>query len=889
MSTKKYVSLDKLTTFLNQLKKTFATITHKHTLSDISDYTVDSVLSETSTNPVQNKTINEEFDAVSEAMSVLESAIDTHTSDTTVHITADERTAWNAIEENVKAYTDEQIDAIPSDVFIVNITGNPMDGFTADKTFAEIQEAVNNKLVYASWEGRSIPYCGYTAVDGGVTEYWFQNNNISTSIDSNTLTSANLFISADEQVTVSGTDFDIGDTANLTTIDKTIVGAINELDAEIDSHNHDDIYYTETEIDTKFSAVNTSISNITSGSTTVAKAEEATKATQDASGNVIADTYETKTDAASKLEEAKAFASDLSGTLGDVVISTFKAMIGEDFDENGDPLAIRTIANEEATTALTSAKSYTDSAVSGLASTSSVTSAISIHNTSTSAHSDIRTLISDLTTKVNNFLDVDDTTKDQLSEVIALIEDNQDLIEGITTSKVSVSDIVNNLTTNSSSKVLSAAQGVAIKALIDALQTEVDAKAEASDLTSHTGNSTVHITSTERTNWNVAYTHSQAAHAPSDAEANQNAFSNVVVGSTTIAADTETDTLTFVAGSNITLTPDATNDKITIAATNTTYSAATTSAAGLMSASDKSKLDGIQTGADAVSFTQSLTSGAKVGTININGTDTVLYAPTNTDTHYTSKNVVGDTSATSNTTSALSNGAVYLNSVENGAVTSSHKISGSGATTVTTDTSGNIVIMSTDNNTTYSAATTSAAGLMSASDKSKLDGITASADAVSVSQSLTSGTAVGTITINGTGTTLYAPTNTDTKNTAGSTDSSSKLFLVGATSQAANPQTYSHNTAYVGIDGHLYSNSKQVVNLSDSQALTNKTYNGYTLAAACAKGVDTTATNGSSNLITSGAMYTALSGKAASDHTHDWIVISDSQPSSYCLWFDTSS
>ena len=52
---------------------------------------------------------------------------------------------------------------------------------------------------------------------------------------------------------------------------------------------------------------------------------------------------------------------------------------------------------------------------------------------------------------------------------------------------------------------------------------------------------------------------------------------------------------------------------------------------------------------------------------------------------------------------------------------------------------------------------------------------------------------------------------TDTKNTAGSTDSSSKLFLVGATSQAANPQTYSHDTAYVGTDGCLYSNSAKVL------------------------------------------------------------------------------
>lgn len=77
------------------------------------------------------------------------------------------------------------------------------------------------------------------------------------------------------------------------------------------------------------------------------------------------------------------------------------------------------------------------------------------------------------------------------------------------------------------------------------------------------------------------------------AEVNQNAFSNVKVGTTTIKADSKTDTLEFVAGANVTITPDATNDKITIAATDTTYGNATTSAAGLMSATDKSNLDGL--------------------------------------------------------------------------------------------------------------------------------------------------------------------------------------------------------------------------------------------------------------------------------------------------------
>lgn len=56
------------------------------------------------------------------------------------------------------------------------------------------------------------------------------------------------------------------------------------------------------------------------------------------------------------------------------------------------------------------------------------------------------------------------------------------------------------------------------------------------------------------------------------AEVNQNAYSNIKVGSTTVAADAKTDTIELVAGSNVTITPDATNDKITIAATNTTYS-----------------------------------------------------------------------------------------------------------------------------------------------------------------------------------------------------------------------------------------------------------------------------------------------------------------------------
>ena len=90
----------------------------------------------------------------------------------------------------------------------------------------------------------------------------------------------------------------------------------------------------------------------------------------------------------------------------------------------------------------------------------------------------------------------------------------------------------------------------------------------------------------------------------SGAEVNQNAFSNIIVGSTTIEADSKTDTLTLLAGSNITLTPDATNDKVTITAKDTTYSAG----------------DGISLSGNKFSNTgvRAISTGSSNGTISVN-------------------------------------------------------------------------------------------------------------------------------------------------------------------------------------------------------------------------------------------------------------------------------
>ena len=156
------------------------------------------------------------------------------------------------------------------------------------------------------------------------------------------------------------------------------------------------------------------------------------------------------------------------------------------------------------------------------------------------------------------------------------------------------------------------------------------------------------------------------ANIKAGAEVNQNAFYGIKVGSNTVAADTKTDTVTFVAGNNMTITPDIVNDKITFAATDTvythptytakdaglykvavdgtghvssatsvaksditalgipaqdtTYSTATTSAAGLMSAADKTKLDGIASGAQVNTITGvkgNAESAYRTGNVNI--------------------------------------------------------------------------------------------------------------------------------------------------------------------------------------------------------------------------------------------------------------------------------
>lgn len=89
------------------------------------------------------------------------------------------------------------------------------------------------------------------------------------------------------------------------------------------------------------------------------------------------------------------------------------------------------------------------------------------HNVAPDSHNDIRGALKALSDRLTAFFDSDDQTLDELSEIVAYIKSNKSLIDAITTSKVSVSDIVNDLTTNVANRPLSAAQGVVLKALFD--------------------------------------------------------------------------------------------------------------------------------------------------------------------------------------------------------------------------------------------------------------------------------------------------------------------------------------------------------------------------------------------------------------------------------------
>lgn len=107
----------------------------------------------------------------------------------------------------------------------------------------------------------------------------------------------------------------------------------------------------------------------------------------------------------------------------------------------------------------------------GSADEATIDAKIAEHNTANDSHQDIRLMIKEHEESVNALLNSDDETLNETKEIVAYIKSNKSLIDAITTSKVNVADIVDNLTTNAANKPLSAAQGVKLQKQLNEMNT----------------------------------------------------------------------------------------------------------------------------------------------------------------------------------------------------------------------------------------------------------------------------------------------------------------------------------------------------------------------------------------------------------------------------------
>lgn len=274
---------------------------------------------------------------------------------------------------------------------------------------------------------------------------------------------------------------------------------------------------------------------------------------------------------------------------------------------------------------------------------------------------------------------------------------------------------------------------------------------------------------------------------------------------------------------------DGTTSTFTQQDNNTTYSAATQSANGLMSAADKTKLDGIATGANKYSLptaTSSVLGGVKVGsnitvssgTISLtkdNVTTALGYTPPTTNTTYSVVSTSADGLAPKrdgSTSKFLRGDGTWATPPDTNTTYSNFVKSGSGAKAglvpAPSTTAGTTKYLredgtwqvppNTDTNTHYTTRIYAGASGTAANAAATSPYIKITDDNTYRNQIRLVGGGATTVTsdANGNITISSTDTNTNTKNTAGSTNTTSKIFLIGATSQAANPQTYSNSAVY---------------------------------------------------------------------------------------------
>lgn len=137
--------------------------------------------------------------------------------------------------------------------------------------------------------------------------------------------------------------------------------------------------------------------------------------------------------------------------------------------------------------------------------------------TSLSAKADSSQVATDISTAISGLIDGAPETYDTLKEISDYIDAHEDVVNAL---NAAIGDKVSKET----------GKGLSANDFTDALKNKLDAIAAG-------------------------------------AEVNQNAFSKVQIGDTLVEASGKTDTVTFVAGDNVTLTPNTTNKSVTVGVT----------------------------------------------------------------------------------------------------------------------------------------------------------------------------------------------------------------------------------------------------------------------------------------------------------------------------------
>lgn len=376
------------------------------------------------------------------------------------------------------------------------------------------------------------------------------------------------------------------------------------------------------------------------------------------------------------------------------------------------------------------------------------------------------------------------------------------------------------------------------KTVEEALNKAIGAKANQTELDSHTGNNTVHLSENERKKWNEAYSHSTSSHAPVNAEENQNAFSEVKVGATIVSADSKTDNL-VLEGKNISITPDGENKKVIFELTKNNVISA-------LGYTPEEGGSGTETNVEYGTCDTASATAEKIVSIPTDSTwvlkkNAIIFVKFSNSNSATSCTLnVNDTGAKS----IWYNNAVYTgNSVMVcGYANRTHMYIYDGTywVWVSSGSDSNTIYSNASLGQGYGTCTTAEATIAKIVTLSSyalvVGGIVSVKFTYAVPASATlninsrgakaiyrhnSAITAGIIRAGDTATFIYNGSqyhlisidrddNTDTKNTTGATNTTGKMYLVGAKTQAAAVRTYTQSEVYIDENGNLCSNGTPV-------------------------------------------------------------------------------